>query len=490
VRTLACGCRPLVVAALTLALAGCSSALLSVGAPPGSLPEPPRLAQRPQQPPIPNQQEHQRILAAYNGAYEDPKLESLLNQVVAKLVAASEQPYVHYRVTILNSAAVNAFALPSGQLYVTRGLIALANDSSELASVLAHEMSHVIARHASIREDQARQAALVSRVVQDVLSDPETGALALAKSRIALAGFTRAQEFEADGMGVAIAARAGYDPYGAVRFLTAMGRNAELKSIPGQSKTKSRAPDFLSSHPATPERIKNAQANAGQVGAGGSERDRAAYLDGIDGVVYGEDPSEGFVRGRRFLHPRLGFTFTVPEGFFLENTAQAIFGIKGDGSQAVRLEVVRLPAEQTLAEYLVSGGIENVDSKSVQEVTVNGLPAATATAEQDGWVWRVYMVRFGSDVYRFIFATERMAPDIDRAFRESVNTFRRMTLAESQAAKPFRLKVVTVAPGETVERLAARMAHVDRTVERFRILNGLGPREGVNPGDQVKIVVE
>jgi predicted Zn-dependent protease len=130
---------------------------------------------------------------------------------------------VHYRVTILNSASVNAFALPSGQLYVTRGLIALANDTSELASVLSHEMSHVIARHAAIREDQARQVALVSRVVQDVLSDPETGALALAKSKIALASFSRAQEFEADGIGVGIAARAGYDPYGAARFLTSTG---------------------------------------------------------------------------------------------------------------------------------------------------------------------------------------------------------------------------------------------------------------------------
>ena len=111
--------------------------------------------------PIPTQREHQRILAAYNGAYDDPKLESLLNRMVAKLVAASERPDVAYRVTILNSAAVNAFALPTGQLYVTRGLIALANDTSELASVLSHEMSHVIARHAAIREDQARQVALV-----------------------------------------------------------------------------------------------------------------------------------------------------------------------------------------------------------------------------------------------------------------------------------------------------------------------------------------
>src|SRR5258707_7351554 len=252
------------LALIHLGLAGCSSSLLTAGAPPGSLPEAPRLVQPQQQNPPANAREHQRILAAYNGAYEDPRLEGVLNEVVAKLVAASERPDVQYRVTILNSGAINAFALPTGQLYVTRGLIALANDTSELASVLSHEMSHVIARHAAMREDQARQVALVSRVVQDVLSDPETGALALAKSKIALASFSRAQEFEADGSGIGIAARAGYDPFGAARFLSSMGRNAELKSNPSQSHIDPRAPDFLSSHPANPKRTNNAQASPPQ----------------------------------------------------------------------------------------------------------------------------------------------------------------------------------------------------------------------------------
>jgi predicted Zn-dependent protease len=489
------GFAPALLALLGLALAGCSSSILSVGAPPAGLPGAPPPAQQPgvaqQEPPGPTSREHQRILAAYNGAYDDPKLEGLLNHTVEKLVAASERPDVHYRVTILNSAAVNAFALPTGQLYVTRGLIALANDTSELASVLSHEMSHVIARHAAIREDQARQVALVSRVVQDVLSDPETGALALAKSKIALASFSRAQEFEADGIGVGIAARAGYDPYGAVRFLTSMGRNAELKTSPGQSHIDPRAPDFLSSHPATPERVKNAQANARQFTApGAGERDKQSYLAGVDGMVYGEDPSEGFVRGRRFLHPKLGFTFVAPEGFSLDNTAQAVLGVKDGGGQALRMDVVRVPAEQTLADYLNSGWIENIDGKTVEEVIINGLPAATATAKGDQWVFRLYAVRFGSDVYRFIFATKRMAPEVDRAFRESVATFRRMTLAESQAAKPLHIKVATVERGDTVEKIAGLMATPDRPIERFRVLNGLGPNDRINPGDLVKVVVE
>jgi len=481
---------PAALAVIALLLAGCSSSLLTAGAPPGSLPGIARPAQSPPQARAPDSREHQRILAAYNGAYEDPKLEALLNQTVAKLVAASDRPEVHYRVTILNSASVNAFALPSGQLYVTRGLIALANDTSELASVLSHEMSHVIAGHAAMREDQARQVALVSRVVQDVLSDPETGALALAKSKIALASFSRAQEFEADGIGVGIAARAGYDPYGAARFLTSMGRNAELNSGPGQTHIDPRAPDFLSSHPATPERIKNAQASARQFNTGPGERDKATYLAGIDGLVYGEDPSEGFVRGRRFLHPRLGFTFLAPEGFTLDNTAQAVLGVKESGGQALRFDVVRVPAEQTLAAYLTSGWIENIDSKSVEEVVINGLPAATATAKGDQWGFRLYAVRLGTDVYRFIFASKRMTAETDRVFRESVGTFRRMTLAESQAAKPLHIKVVTVGPGDTVERLAGRMAIADHAVERLRVLNGLGPNDRLSTGDQVKIVVE
>src|SRR5882762_9097132 len=137
--------------------------------------------------------EHQRILAAYGGAYEDAKLEAQVGAEVDRLVAASERPDVPYKVTILNSSAVNAFALPTGQLYVTRGLLALASDTSELASVLSHEMAHVIARHASIREDQARQAAVVTRVVTDMSNDPDLTALALAKTKLTMASFSRQQ---------------------------------------------------------------------------------------------------------------------------------------------------------------------------------------------------------------------------------------------------------------------------------------------------------
>jgi predicted Zn-dependent protease len=237
--------------------------------------------------------------------------------------------------------------------------------------------------------------------------------------------------------------------------------------------------------------VNNAQSNARQFAApGASARDKSEYLAQLDGLVYGEDPSEGFVRGRRFLHPKLGFTFTAPEGFTLENTAQAVFGVKDGGEQALRLDVVRVPAEQALSEYLVSGWIENIDSKTVGEFSVSGFPAATATAAGDHWTFRLYAVRFGSEVYRVIFAAKNRTEAVDRTFRDSINTFRRMTVAEMQQAKPLRLRVVTVRPGDTPERLARRMAVEDRPLEHFRVINGLAANDKVKPGDRVKIVVE
>jgi predicted Zn-dependent protease len=469
---------------LAFALSGCASYVS--GYRPVSLPDLPKQADTL----APSQREHQRILATYGGAYQNPKLEALITRVVEQLVAASERPDLKYKVTILNSPAVNAFALPNGQLYVTRGLLALASDNAELASVLSHEMAHVIARHAAIREDQVRQAALISRVATDVFNDPQMSALTLAKSKLALAGFSRAQELEADGIGVGIASRAGYDPFGAVRFLGAMGRNIAMRPT-SSSGIDPRLLDFLSSHPATPDRVHNAKANARQYAAPGTgNREKATYLAAIDGLPYGEDPSEGFVRGRRFLHPKLGFTFLAPEAFSLDNTAQAVLGVKDGGGQALRLDVVRVPAEQSLGEYLKSGWIENVDPASLEDLTINGFPAASAFATGEQWTFRLYAIRFGSEVYRFIFATKSKLQDSDRTFRESVETFRRLSLSEMSGAKPLRLKVVSVSPSDTPEHLARQMTVADRPLERFLIINGLEWGETLKAGDKVKIVVE
>ena len=158
-----------------------------------------------------------------------------------------------------------------------------------------------------IREDQARQAALISHVVSDVLSDPQMGALALAKSKLTLAAFSRAQEFEADGIGVGISARAGFDPYGASRFLADMQRNADLKTAGSDKRAH---PTFSPPIRQRPTGSKSRSPMRGSSAVPAPANAIATeYLGDINGMVYGEDPSEGFVRGRRFLHPKLGFTF-------------------------------------------------------------------------------------------------------------------------------------------------------------------------------------
>ena len=436
-----------------------------------------------------SEREHERILSSYGGVYNDAKLEALVTRTVDRLVAASDRPDQAYKVTILNSGAVNAFALPTGQLYVTRGLIALASDTSELSSVLSHEMAHVLSKHAAMREDQARQAAIAARVVSEMGNDPEVTAFTLAKGKLTMANFSREQELQADDMGVAISAHAHFDPYGAARFLTSMERNAELKA--GRASLDPRAQDFLSSHPATPERVARARSSARQYSSPeNAERDREDYLSTVDNIVYGEDPSEGFVRGRRFLHPKLGFTFQAPENFTLDNTAKAVIAVREGGSQAMRFDVVRVPSEQTLGDYLNSGWMEGVDKASTEDLTINGFPAASAVARGDQWQFKVYALRFGSDVYRFIFASRQKTQESERNARETVNSFRRLSLDEVQAARPLRIKVITVQPGDTVESLSHRMAAVDHPMERFRILNGLDAHAQVKVRDKVKIVVD
>jgi predicted Zn-dependent protease len=437
--------------------------------------------------------EHERLVASYGGAYDDPKLQTLIQETVTRLVAASERPDLKYRVTILNSPAINAFALPNGSLYVTRGLLALANDTSELASVLSHEMAHVIANHAAIREDQMKQAVLVSRVISDVVNDSDLGALALAKSRMSLASFSRAQELEADAIGVGISARAGFDPYGASRFLTAMGKQAALRSSSiGQSTTTGDATDFLATHPATPERISIAIANAREYASPDKpgERDRKLYLAALDGMIYGDDPKEGFVRGRRFFHPKLGFTFTAPETFTLENTSQAVLGATPTGREALRLDAVRVGGDQSLSQYLSSGWIEGVEIASVESLVLNGFPAATAVARGDQWSFRMFAIRFGSDVYRLIFAARDLTPDLDKQFRAAAETFRRVSIEEADKVKPLRIRIVDVGLTDNIDKLAAKMEVPDRDMERFLILNGIERTAKLSYGEELKIVAD
>lgn len=431
--------------------------------------------------------EHPRLVMAYGGVYSDPKAERAVARVVGRLVAASDDPSRTYRITILNSPAINAFALPGGYLYVTRGLLALADDASEVAAVLAHEMAHVTASHAIARQRRAEAAAVVNRVAATVVGDPTVARETMATTQLSLARFSQAQELEADQIGVRTLARAGFDPFAAARFLEAMARFASLKDVAAGDK-----PDFLSSHPATPERVALAVRAARQYsGVDSGERDRDAYLASLDGMLYGDDPREGFARGRAFLHRELGIAFTVPNGFFLENTSKAVLASDG-GKIAMRFDGVEVPEAMALPDYLASGWVKGLIPDSVRSLEVNGAPAATASAISEGWSFRIAVVRAGTRVYRFIFATASPTGAFEAGFMETVKSFRRLTPAQIADLKPLRVRIVRVAQGDTIDSLAGRMNGIDAALRKplFSVMNAVRSDADLKPGMVVKIVAE
>jgi predicted Zn-dependent protease len=429
--------------------------------------------------------ENPRVVAEYGGIYSEAEVEAATARVVARLVAASDDPSRTYKITILNSPVANAFALPGGYLYVTRGLIALTSDSSELAAVLSHEMAHVLLNHAVARAKLAEQNKLVEQVASDVISDPATSQSTRAGSRSTLATFSRNQEIEADRVGITIAGRAGFDPFAASRFLDKLESYAAFRSALGK---RDDAQSFLATHPATQDRRERALAVARQFGAPGvNQRGDDGYLAALDGMVYGDDPSEGFVRGQEFLHPRLAIGFRVPENYRLENTKEAVLAAAG-ADTAMRFDGVTVNSDVAPTEYLASGWINGLVDGSIRAATAGGLPAATAEAAAGDWVFRIGAVRAGDSMYRFIFADRADGAAVETALQETLASFHKLAPAEIARLRPLRLNVVTVRQGETVESMAARMQGTERKLELFQLLNGLGPDDTLTPGAAVKLV--
>lgn len=445
------------------------------------------VAQEPAQAPSSEIREHERLIEAYGGVYSDPKVERTVARVVGRLVAASDDPSRSYRITILNSPAINAFALPTGHLYITRGLLALASDRSEVAAVISHEMAHVTAQHAVARQRRAQAIAVANRVVSNMARDTEAAQQARETTQLSLARFSQDQELEADSVGVRTLAAAGFDPFAASRFLGKMARYAQLQSVSG-----SKSLDFLSSHPSTPSRVELATRAARQFGAPGiGEQERDAYLNSLDGMLYGDDPREGYVRGRQYLHAALGIGFTVPPGFVLKNTPEAVLATDGDRT-ALRFDGVALPEGMSLTDYLRSGWVKGLIEDSVREETINGMPAASASAIAEGWSFRIGVITAGTRVYRFIFATSRPSSRFDTSFEETFGSFSRLSRAERNGLKPLRIRIVTVQPSDTVDSLAARLQGVSASEQRnlFTVLNGIDDENPLVPGELVKIVGE
>jgi predicted Zn-dependent protease len=429
---------------------------------------------------------HPQVLKANGGAYQSQKLDELLAIIVGRLVTHSSDPDRAYDITVLDSPSVNAFALPGGYLYVTRGLLSLANDASEVAAVLAHEMAHVSSNHGVLRRQETKVVDMAERVTSEVVTNPVVAKVAKASTEKRLATFSKKQELQADAVGIKLVGEAGYDPFAAARFLESMDRYAAWSSA-----LNSGGSDMSNSHPSTPRRIELARRHARLIGpAGTGERNQQRYFSGIDGLIFGDEGKGGVIRGQRFSHAKLGVTFTVPEPFELNNRDDAVLAA-GPNESALRFDAeAKGFGISNPVSYLKSGWVNGLLPNTVKALTINGISAASAQAIAGDWRFIVTVVEYQRRYFRFILAAPRTSTDIDRASQEIFSSFRQMTDADMAALTPLRIKIVRVNPGDTVTRLARRMKGVSRKPGLFRSLNGLGTRQRPAVGSQVKLVVD
>lgn len=436
-------------------------------------------------------QEHPNILAAFGGEYENPRLASYVTGLGQQIAAKTEFPNLPWRFTVLNSPIVNAMALPGGYLYLTRGLLALASNEAEVAGVLGHEVGHVTARHSAARQTQSIFAQLGLVLVGVATGSGPLVDVASAGAAIYLQSYSRDQEFEADTLGVRYMSVSGWDPQAMVTFLASLREQSQLEALKaGRDPSAVDEFNMMASHPRTVERVQRAMELAGGATAGEGVLNREIYLEQIDGMIYGDDAAQGIIDGAWFRHPALRFEFRVPSGFRLMNGQSEVVAQHPDGGGIV-FDMAQAQGGDMAAFLRQWAG--DAQLNDLERINVNGQAAATAwTRMQSGSgqvdVRLVAIQGDGSRVFRFLFISRAGSNRFTQGYRETTYSFRRLSQAEAQQIRAFRLYIRTVGGGDTVQSLARSMPFGQYNEETFRVLNDLATGGGLTAGEKVKVV--
>jgi predicted Zn-dependent protease len=452
--------------------------------------------------------EHPKVLEQFGGEYANPRVKAYVQRIGERLAQRSELAGRPFVFTVLNSDVSNAFALPGGYIYITRGLMSLMGSEAELASVLGHEIGHVTARHTAERLSRGQAANIFTQIlsmgVAVATGSGSAGNLAAqatgAGAGVWLAGFSREQEFEADKLGVRYMAVEGYDPREAADMLAKLGEEGRFTAkLLGRAPESSDEFSLMQSHPRTADRVVAALEAAKAQGLVVADNLRVGvneYYDAIDGMAFMGDRESGFVRGTSFVHPGLRIRFDAPEGFRINNGTDAVTARGPDGA-SLKLDAVRTQAARNPREFLTGVWARGANLQNVETIQINGLPAATAPARlrgQNGTTdARLVAIQHPDGAfYRLVLAApSQAAARFDEDFRRTTYSFRVLTDAEAQAAQPLRIRAVPVRAGDSQESLARRMATADGfELERFQLLNALKPGEALTPGGRVKIIAD
>lgn len=433
------------------------------------------------------------IIAEY-GLYQDAKLQAFINEKGKQMAKISHRPDLPFEFKILDSPVVNAFAVPGGYVYFTRGIMAHFNNEAEFAGVLGHEIGHITARHTA--QQQSKQIlAQVGMVVGIVVSDAFRQFADLANNGLGLLflKFSRNHESEADKLGVYYSTDIGYNAFEMADFF----KTLEKMSDGG------RIPTFMSTHPDPGDRYVKVNQHATDVqmaknlNKNSLKVNRDSYLKMIDGLIYGEDPKQGFVEGNTFYHPELLFQFSIPANWQLANSPSQIQMAPTDGKAIMFMELEQATTLEQAATNVIDRNKINVEDRA--SITVNGLPAIAlygtqTSAAQNGQAAQVlklmvYLIKYNNAIYKFIgLSTNQDFNSYFSSFTATMKSFNKLTDQQKINKLPQRIKIVAAKRTASLKDIMNDFSQSSNDMNKLSLLNGMELTESVPSGSLVKIL--
>jgi len=425
------------------------------------------------------------------GLYDDQKMTAYVNDMGQRLGRLSHRPDLEWHFKILDASVVNAFAAPGGYVYFTRGILAQLNSEAELAGVMGHEIGHVTARHSAqqISKAQMAQYGLAGLSIGlQILGIPDISSLAQLGVGVLFLKFSRDDEREADSLSVEYATKAGYDASQMAGFFETLQR-LDPKS------DKSGLPSWFSTHP-SPEDRENAiriQSKEMQrkTGLRDPKIDRDDYLKAIDGIIYGDDPGQGFAEGGFYYHPGMRFQFPVPEDWKVNDTPAAVQMVSKKKDAVILFSGASGTTPAEAAQKFVSKNKARVLQN--EEIHVHGFPARRVLSDvtsQKGSV-RVLSLFIQKEEAVFAFqgmSSQRNFSQYEQTFKETFGGFEEIRDPKKLSVQPDRIRIRIAKRTDTVENALRALGVPDDKMKDLLILNGMAPGQTLPAGTPVKIV--
>ena len=431
-------------------------------------------------------------IVAQFGLYENAALQNFITTKGKQMAAISHRPNLNYEFKIVDSEVINAFAVPGGYVYFTRGIMAHFNNEAEFAGVLGHEIGHIAARHSV--EQQRNQLLGQLGIIAGVIISPEFGQFAEAASQglgLLLLKFGRDAEMESDRLGVEYSSKIGYDAAEMAGFFNTLERQSAATG-------SQELPDFLSTHPNPGDRnvtvAKLANEWKQKLNLSNPDVNRNEYLKRIEGLIYGEDPKQGFLENSVFYHPELKFQFPVPANWNYQNTPQSVQMAPKDGKAMMMLTLAPGSSPRESANAFVQQyKLQVIESK---ELNVNGLPAMAVIGDQqqeNGAILRTmsYFIQHGGNIYLILGVSA--ANDFNaysNAFNSTMQNFRPLTDASKINRKPQRIRIKTLSNNTTLEQALRSYNMPTNKMQELAILNGMNLNQQLTKGTLIKVIGE